>query len=229
MKGFQAVFFDYDNTLVDYLLADAMALSELANSLPGRIDSGPFIERAGEHIMAFHKLFELGLINPEKMHTYRLSNTLQDFGLDWDAAYLSRYINFYLDNHCVYPGAEAALRALSGTVKLGIVTNSYLVEEQKTRIVRSGLAKYFDDILVCASIGHYKPAPQAFLHLVHKYRLQPEHCLFVGDSEKYDILGAKNAGLSTVRIVHHEDKDISTAADYLCHGFTELSALLKLS
>lgn len=226
MNKIKAIFFDYDNTLVNYMQADILALTRLAESLPDKIEPGAFIESAGQHIMAFHNLFSLGLVNPGRMHTYRLANTFQDYGLEWRQDYLEIYLDCYLNNHYIYPGAIELLKSLSGQVKLGIVTNSYLVSEQKVRIQRSGLGQHFDDILVCAEIGQYKPAPRAFLHLVDKYNLVPGECIYVGDSEKYDIQGAKNAGLISVRLVHNQ-VNASTAANYLCHNFRELANILS--
>ena len=56
MHNIRAVFFDYDNTLVDYVQADTLALSLLANSLPATVDRKAFVDKAVEHIMAFHTL-----------------------------------------------------------------------------------------------------------------------------------------------------------------------------
>jgi len=226
MHNIQAIFFDYDNTLVDYVQADTLALSILANSLPAAVDRKAFLDRAVEHIMAFHTLWELGKINSLEMHQYRLSNTIRDFGLSWQPEHLETYLSCFHNNHFVFPGAEELLASLSKTVKLGLISNSYLIEEQKMRIESSGLGKYFADIVICAEIGFYKPAPQAFLHLVDKHGLLPSQCLFVGDSEIHDIQGAKGAGLMSARIVHGKNRAIKTEADYLCFGFPELAQLL---
>ena len=226
MHGIRAVFFDYDNTLVDYVQADTLALSTLAESLPLAVDCQEFVNKAVAHIMAFHSLWEQGEINPLEIHYYRLANTIKDFGLPWHSKYLETYLACFLKSHFVFPGAEELLASLSKTVKLGLISNSYLIEEQKLRIEGSGLGKYFADIVISAETGFYKPAPEIFLLLVEKHGLLPGQCLFVGDSEKHDIQGAKGAGLKSAKIVHGRKRDIKTEADYLCFGIPELSQLL---
>lgn len=227
MHNIRAVFFDYDNTLVDYVQADTLALSTLAKSLPAAVDPKAFVDRAVAHILAFHALWEQGKINSLEMHRYRLSNTIKDFGLPWHPEYLETYLSCFIKSHFVFPGAEGLLARLSKTVKLGLISNSYLIEEQKSRIEGSGLGKYFADIVICAETGFYKPAAAAFLQLVGKHGLLPGQCLFVGDSEKHDIQGAKGAGLMSARIVHGRKRTIKTEADYLCFGFPELTQLLS--
>lgn len=217
----QAVYFDFDNTLVDYIRSDILALTQLANSLTN-VDAMIFVDRAVEHIMAFHALVDQGKANPQDTHVYRLSNTVNDFGLSWEPRYLDIYLDSYLHNIYVFPGVPEMLGKLK--VKTGLISNSYLIEEQKLRIHRSGLSNYFDDILVCGEIGWYKPAPQAFLHLINKYRLQPERCIYVGDSESHDIRGANNAGLISIRLA--QGPATESQANYVCQSIPQLSQLL---
>lgn len=58
----QAVFFDFDNTLVDYVRFDTAALSRLADLV--RVDADQFVDRAVQHIMAFHALYDRGEAEP---------------------------------------------------------------------------------------------------------------------------------------------------------------------
>lgn len=222
MKPIQAVFFDFDNTLVDYVQSDTLALTKLANSLPD-VDPSKFVTRAVEHIMAFHSLCDQGKAKPQDMHLYRLSNTVKDFALNWKPQYLDTYLDSYLHNLFVFPGVPKMLEQLQ--VRTGLISNSYLVEEQKLRIQHSGLASYFDDILVCGEIGCLKPSPQAFLHLVEKHGLQPDRCIFVGDSEIHDIHGANNAGLISIRLT--QDTETASQADYIANSISQLSQLLS--
>ena len=100
-------------------------------------------------------------------------------------------------------------------------------DEQRRRIKSTGISKYFDDIVVCSDIGVYKPTKEAFLYLVHKYKIEPSSCLYIGDSEEYDIEGAKNAGLFAVRVCHGNRSRIESTADFVCDGFDELLSFLE--
>ncbi|MBU5438750.1 HAD hydrolase-like protein [Tissierella sp. MSJ-40] len=63
--------------------------------------------------------------------------------------------------------------------------------------------------------------------MVDKYKIEPSSCLYIGDSEEYDIEGAKNAGLFAVRICHGNRSRIESTADFVCDGFEELLSFLE--
>jgi HAD superfamily hydrolase (TIGR01549 family) len=60
-----------------------------------------------------------------------------------------------------------------------------------------GLRKYCDAILGTEDIGALKPDPYSFLFMAEKLNVIPEHVLYVGNSIKYDVRGAKNAGMKS--------------------------------
>lgn len=223
MKSIKAVFFDFDNTIVDYIKSDLYSLKVLAGSLPITIDADEFIDVAVENIMKFHELVQEGKEIGGDIHQYRLQNTLKHFSVEWKYQYLDVYLRAFLESTICFPGVEHVIEFLYGKVKLGMLTNAYNSEEQKRRIYHTKIANYFDDIVVCADLGAYKPSKEAFLYLVDKYGLEPYDCLFIGDSEKYDIKGAKNAGLQTIKMFHSTAKTDSVA-DFV---FADFQALLK--
>lgn len=218
------VIFDFDNTLVDYVKSDISSLQILAHSLPITVNTNAFVDIAVEQIMKFHDLVNEKKVDPINLHTYRLYNTLQYFSIEWRQEYLDIYLQHFIESTVCYSGVAEVIKYLYGKVTLGILTNAYNSEEQKRRIVKTGIASYFDDIIVCADIGAYKPSKEAFLYLINKYGLSPDNCVYIGDSEEYDIKGAKNAGLYTIRIVHNL-LQTNSAADYVCNNFQELLTL----
>jgi len=224
MNNIKAVFFDFDNTIVDYVKSDIDSLRIVAKSLPIAIDTNDFIDIAVEQIMKFHDLVSDGKVKPSNIHNYRLYNTLKYFSVEWEKEYLDIYLQHFIKSTVCFSGVEEVIRYLYGKVKLGILTNAYNSEEQKRRIGNTGIARYFDDIVVCADIGAYKPAKEAFLYLVDKYGLTPADCLYIGDSEEYDIKGAGNAGLYTIKMVHNSLK-INSVANYVCGDFQDLFKL----
>ena len=224
MNNIKAIFFDFDNTIVDYIKSDIDSLRMVAESLPITIDTNLFINIAVEEIMKFHDLVSDGKVEPSDIHNYRLYNTMKHFSVEWETKYLDIYLQHFIKSTICFSGVEEVIRYLYGKVRLGIVTNAYNSEEQKRRVDNTGIAGYFDDIVVCADIGVYKPTKEAFLHLVDKYRLKPFDCLYIGDSEEYDIKGARNAGLYTIKMAHNSSK-INSVADFVCGDFQDLLKL----
>lgn len=63
-----------------------------------------------------------------------------------------------------------------------------------------GLSSFCDLIVGSEEIGALKPSKYPFGVLSIKLGLPPEQILYVGNSVKYDLIGAKNAGMKTAII-----------------------------
>ena len=63
-----------------------------------------------------------------------------------------------------------------------------------------GVAQYFDAIISGADVGLAKPHPGIFQSALAAIQVDPHEALFVGDSLKTDIVGAKAAGMRAVLI-----------------------------
>jgi putative hydrolase of the HAD superfamily len=63
-----------------------------------------------------------------------------------------------------------------------------------------GLAGCWDAVLCSERSGALKPHPLSFRDLAEALRLPPEKILYVGNSYRYDVLGARRAGMQTAWI-----------------------------
>ena len=64
-----------------------------------------------------------------------------------------------------------------------------------------GIKQYCDVILGTEAVGALKPSPIAFLEMAKKLEVSPEEILFVGNSHKFDVKGAKAAGMKSAWFV----------------------------
>ena len=60
-----------------------------------------------------------------------------------------------------------------------------------------GLKPFCDKILSTEKIGALKPSKYPFGILAMELGVKPQEILYVGNSAKYDVMGAKNAGMKT--------------------------------
>jgi putative hydrolase of the HAD superfamily len=96
------------------------------------------------------------------------------------------------------PGAREALAALRAAVpRLGLLTNG-AAATQRAKLVRFGLAPYFDHVQIEGDFGEGKPAPRAFRHATSALGAPPEQTAMVGNDFHFDVLGALRAGLHAV-------------------------------
>ncbi|MBD3277073.1 MAG: HAD-IA family hydrolase [Candidatus Aegiribacteria sp.] len=202
----KAVIFDFDGTLVDFENTDIESLKLILEKTGAGVNADAFIERAVDHIMRFHDLVDSDEIDPLTLHRYRLSSTLRDFNVPWDDSYVDSYKEFLIERTVPYPGIEEILENLSGSVKLGILTNAYDPVLQMKRIRATGLVDYFNEIQISGEEKYSKPDSRAFKIIADNLRVDPEKCMFIGDSKKYDIEGAHTAGMQAIHIQPSFDK-----------------------
>jgi putative hydrolase of the HAD superfamily len=88
----------------------------------------------------------------------------------------------------------AAFRAAG--LRLGLLSD--FPPDRKLSLL--GLADFFDAAFSTESMGTLKPGPAPFCALASKLGLAPEEILYVGNSPRYDIAGAKRAGMKAALI-----------------------------
>ena len=91
------------------------------------------------------------------------------------------------------------LQALHGRFKLGLITNG-LSCLQHEKIKGSGLAPFFDAMVVAGDIGVAKPDPSVFQVLLDQLQVTPDEAIMVGTSVTGDIGGAQGVGMKAVLI-----------------------------
>jgi putative hydrolase of the HAD superfamily len=128
-------------------------------------------------------------------------------------------------------GSVDGLRQLAARgVKLGIISNSDgTVEEQLRRgeicQVGEGLGVPVLAIIDSGVVGVSKPAVEIFRHALDPIGVEAEQAVYVGDTVRYDVRGARAAGLLPV---HFDPYDLCRAREDHAHvkELSEVSALV---
>lgn len=103
----------------------------------------------------------------------------------------------------VFADVIPMLEQLRGLYRLALVTNG-APDLQREKIAASGLAGYFDAIVVSGEQGIGKPDPRIFGHALELVGAQPAMALMVGDNLRRDVAGARRAGLRAIWINRQE-------------------------
>ena len=104
------------------------------------------------------------------------------------------------------------------------------MELMKCRAGVLRIKPYFEDFFISKKIGYHKPDKKFFDYcFAHIPDFKLEESVIVGDSLSSDILGGKNAGLTT--IWYQRDRNITDHGaihpDYRIFELSELPDLLK--
>ena len=97
------------------------------------------------------------------------------------------------------------LETLHSTYKLGVISNNFgntrgWCDEYK-------LSPLLDVIIDSTAFGVAKPDPRIFEAALAELNVDPAEAIYVGDSYKADMIGAKNVGMWTAWMVGNQTKD----------------------
>jgi putative hydrolase of the HAD superfamily len=97
----------------------------------------------------------------------------------------------------LYPYVTETLHKLhSAGIKLAVLSDFPPVH----KLENLGIDSFFDVVLCSEEIGALKPDPAPFMALIKTLSVPVNRILYVGNSIRYDMAGAKNAGLSAALI-----------------------------
>lgn len=197
----QAVLFDIDNTLYCYDDAHAVAWQALCAYAQAQLDmdSEQFQrchkaaqqtvkERLGADCAALH----------DRQLRYQVLLEENDRPLHHAIAMNDLYWNTLIAAAKPNPGIMECLAALKerGLI-LGIGTDM-TIDYQLKKLMSLRMLPYFDFIVSSEEVNVEKPHEKLFACCAKKANVPTENCLFIGDSLKKDVLGARNAGMQAL-------------------------------
>lgn len=97
------------------------------------------------------------------------------------------------------PGAIATVRGLHAAgATLGIISSAVYHPFLEWTLAKFAVRDAFLDVVTSASAGLYKSRPELFWHAAAALGAEPAAIVHIGDSFRFDVLGAKQAGMKTV-------------------------------
>lgn len=195
MKTYRGFLLDADNTLFDYTTAEEESLEEACREAAPDVSSATALSAYRRINAEYWKRFEQGSITLEDLKVGRFADLLRELRVPGDPRAVSdRYLSFLSRKAYFLPHAREAVREISRTAALCLVTNGISVV-QRGRLAASGIAEYFTAILISEELGMAKPDPRFFHAACDALKLRGQDLLCVGDSPVADIEGARAAGI----------------------------------
>lgn len=205
-----AVLFDLGNTLVSYYTSDRFypILEQSVHSVASVVnDHG----RSTDAMAAF-ELAKTFNRERDDLRVWPLSERLtQIFGdpsNEFPEPMMEEMVGAFLGpifaTGTLDPQAIPMLQRLRETgTKTAIVSNTPWGSPTgpwRRELDRWGLLEFVDDVVFCVDTGWRKPATQPFLEAMSRLEVSPQRTVFVGDDEKWDVEGARRAGIEPVLI-----------------------------
>jgi putative hydrolase of the HAD superfamily len=192
VSRWRAIVFDLDDTLYperDYVLGGFRAVAAWAEANLGIPAWQGFAE--------LQRLFELGV----RGNTF--DRWLGEHSL-WADGLVPQLVQVYRAHDPAlmpFPEVPGVLTSLRGRYQLGLVSDGYLTV-QRRKLAVLGLAHYFDAVVFSDEWGRdaWKPSRVPFEAVLKQLKVKAPHSIYVGDNPLKDFLGARQAGMYTVRV-----------------------------
>jgi HAD superfamily hydrolase (TIGR01509 family) len=176
----RAVLFDWDGTLLDSYHSDARAYLEMFHLL----DISWTLDDLARHY------------SPDWYRVYRAARLPRS---RWEEADRLWHRAYKKESPRLLPGARRVLRALEGQFTLGLVTSG-----NRRRVRRQlrdfDLARIFRACVCSEDAQRRKPHPAPLELALRRLRLDPETCVYVGDSGE-DMEMARRAGVRAIGVL----------------------------
>ncbi len=195
--GMALALFDLDNTLVDRTVAFGKAVPWLAEryGLDPAVAAPFIIDADGDGMVGWETWMALTI------DRFGIATTVEEMRTAFKARYLSCYR--------LEPDVADGLRRLRARGwQIGVVTNGPSSQEEK--ITRTGLDHLVDGWAVSEEVGARKPDRRIFEVAADRCGSALDGGWMVGDSAPADMIGARNAGLTSVWL--HRGRQWTSAA-----------------
>lgn len=196
MNRYKHLFFDFDNTLIDFSAAEKVALPAIFEEY-----GVPFTDEVAEFYKILNgklwKDLEKGLVTKEELFSRRFGETMEHFGKKIDGRKMDEEYRDKLSDTIVYmDGAEEVIEQLSKHFKIYIATNG-MVKTQRQRLAATSFESYITRMFVSEETNYQKPQKQFFEYIWNNLNIEPSECLMIGDSYSADMMGGYYAGIDT--------------------------------
>lgn len=197
----RAVLFDLDDTLFDHHGSARAALAEVHRQQAPQSDFDAFERHHMHFLEELHLEVLAGRVGLDDARRERFRRVFRALGIELSDEQVngvaSAYRLGYVAARRSIEGAVELLRALSGQVRIGIVSNN-LLDEQRDKLEFCGFAPFVDQLIVSDEFGMSKPDPALFRIALDRLGVTAADTVMVGDSWAADIVGAYRAGIPAI-------------------------------
>jgi putative hydrolase of the HAD superfamily len=226
MQKIRAIFFDLDNTLIDFM---QMKEESCKAAIQAMIDSGLKMDKTEAYCKLMETYFKLGLESD-----YAFTNFLKENN-QFDHKLLATAINKYLETKAgylkPYPNVKTVLRNLT---ERGLIL-CILTDAPKTkayqRLLLMGIEQYFRFVVGFedTKVKKHTGLPlELALKLLKKEvpDIINSEILMVGDSIKRDLIPATKIGLKTAIAKYGQVSEEKGSADYELNDFYDITKIV---
>jgi len=203
------LFFDLDHTLWDFDRNSKLTFQRIFEEQQIIIPIDEFLEAYIPVNLKYWRLYREDKIEKTSLRYYRLKETFDSLKYtasdDLINLISEDYIRYLPYFNYLFDDAIEVLQYLESKYHLHIITNGF-EEVQNLKLEKSGIHKFFKQIITSECVGVKKPNPKVFEFALNKAGAKAHQSVMIGDSYEADVMGAINSGMKAIHF-SQEDKN----------------------
>ena len=224
----KTVWFDLDDTLLDFRAAESTALRKAFQTL--NIPCGDAVLQRYRTLNEQQwRLLEQGKLTMPQVLVRRFELLFEELGICRNTEETCEaYERCLAEGHSFIPGAPEVLEQLAFRYDLYLATNG-TAQVQRSRLNSAGIRHWFQEIFISEEVGADKPSSAFFTRCFAAVSgFDPASAIMVGDSLTSDIRGGQNAGIHTCWFnFRRRPARPDILPDHTVYDLRELPALLE--
>lgn len=220
----QAVVFDLDNTLVDFMAMKRQAINAAVDAM---IDAGIGLQKSEIH-QRIDAIYQERGIEFQKVFDELLYDIFQKVDYKILSAGIIAYRRAREAALVPYPHVYMTLIELAKMgMKLAVISDAPS-REAWLRLCYLNLHHIFDSIVTFDDTGERKPSPVPFQKVLEMLNVKGSDAIMIGDWAERDMVGAAKVGMKTVFARYGNTfGTIESGADYDVNDIQELIEIVK--
>lgn len=195
------LFFDLDHTLWDFNRNSKLTFQQIFEEQEIVISIDRFLDVYTPINLKYWKMYREDKIEKSDLRYYRLKETFDSLEYEVSDDLINQiskdYIGYLPNFNYLFDNAIEVLQYLENKYHLHIITNGF-EEVQKIKLKKSGIHRFFKQIITSECVGIKKPNPKVFKFALEKAGAKAAESVMIGDSYEADIIGALNSGMGAI-------------------------------
>ena len=219
-----AIIFDLDNTLVDFMTLKRAAVDAASNAM---IDAG--LDLTFDNIKdRINGIYDAEGMEYQMVFDHLLKEVLGKVDYKIMSAGIVAYRKAREAALKPYPGVlPAMIELMKMGLKLAVVSDAPS-KEAWLRLSYINFQHFFDVVITYDETRERKPSPVPFNMALEELGIKAEECLMIGDWAERDMVGAKAVGMKTVFARYGDTFNTENPeSDYDINSISELIEIVK--
>jgi putative hydrolase of the HAD superfamily len=208
----RVIFLDHGNTLRVVVQDEAFAARarrDILDLVGARETEEAFFAKLDERWQAYRKWSIEAMLEACEKDLWTV-HMLPDYPSEKIAPLAGRLTRLWRDKD----GRRIPPQDVSSTIQeldrrgyvLGILANTITETEIPDWLEQDHLTHYFKTVVLSSKLGIKKPNPEIYWEAARRVGAEPQHCAYVGDNPKRDVVGTRNAGFGMIILLLSAEK-----------------------